>query len=201
MLDLSRSQALDYPAGWEHVHDADRKKKGPKFEHKKIPNQVFRFPFPVSSSITSNATDLSSPLLDFDTKSCTLLLSKSFRRGDPLMEKLPTSSLCLDIHLHDSNGCWAGVLESQFLDKAEYVEGSSCELIAISKAQADRRRRRKKDDFYMDFQLFNEMYRADELKHLKCYSFYNVLSIEWKGGIAYRTALGKSVGKGLGQKN
>jgi hypothetical protein len=167
------------------------RKKGQRFECELLPEHRFRIPFPVPSSITSNTIDLSTTLLEFDTKSCTLLLAKSFRSIDPFMESLSASSICLIVHLHDHRGRWAGVVESLFLDDAEYVEGTSCELIAISKGRVKRRRRGKKVDYYMDFQPFSEMLVVDELADLKYYSFYNVLWIEWKGGVAYRKALGR----------
>ena len=181
------------PEGWKHIEDKDRRKKGQKFEHKAIGNIGFMFPFPVPLAIRKETPELSSPLLDFDTKSCRLTLGDSFRpRASVLVDVgVATPAAFLHINLRDPRGKWAGIIESLFLDEAQYVQGTSCELIAISKGRAKRRQKKQGMKWYMHFQPFAEMEIVDDLGEVKYYSFYNVLWIERKGGIAYRKALGR----------
>jgi hypothetical protein len=184
-------QDAQLPEGWKHIDDKDRRKKGQKFEHEDIEDFGFMFPFPVSSSTRNDTAELASLLLDFDTKSCKLALGKSFRPENSALDNLVKPVLCLHINLHDSRGKWVGIIESTFLDEAQYVQGASCELIAISKGRAKRRQKQKGMEWYIEFQPFPEMEVVDDLKDVKYYSFYNVLWIERKGGIAYRKALGR----------
>jgi hypothetical protein len=71
----------------------------------------------------------------------------------------------------------------------EYKCGTPCELIAISEGSAKRVHRNRYEDPLV--QPFREMDRVPVIEKLKKYFFYNVLWIEWIGGIAYRQAAGR----------
>jgi hypothetical protein len=100
------------------------------------------------------------------------------------------------VALKDPAGSWAGVLRLHksysslftfFLDSD--AEGQPCELIAISRGVASN----GKDESY-----FLDEWTAPErptgfTRYESSYEFYNVLWIEWKGGIAYRKALGRVI--------
>jgi hypothetical protein len=80
----------------------------------------------------------------------------------------------------------------------EYKCGTPCELVAISEGSAKRDHTNEYDPDRPSVQPFREMDRVPALEKLEKYSFYNVLWIEWIGGIAYIQAAGRVLKECLG---
>ena len=171
-------QGVPLPEGWAEAYDLPNDYIG--FSHSSLPECVFKYPFPVSSSIMKFSPAFSPYYLKVRTKLCTLRLGGCYPDEE-------SSSTCLSIYLQDDTGRWAGVVDSLLAVETEYARGCFCEVIAISRGSAQRRMPDK--DIY--FQAFNEMDKVDEIKFLDSYAFYNVLWIEMIQGVAYRKAVGR----------
>jgi hypothetical protein len=159
--------------------------KNGEFVHTNIPDQQFRYPFPVSNDLVRPSSDSWSPSLSFRAERCTMFLEGSYIE---VLNNTTPPRPRLTINVHDSNGSWTGVITG-FTSEDDYTHGDQCELIAISKAS--RQRKKQKSGSGYRNRNFTEMDTAQEIKELDCYDFYNVLWIEWKEGIAYRKALGR----------
>jgi hypothetical protein len=163
---------------WNEKHDAEG------VEHESLPNYNFKYPFPIFPVVTENKAHFFS-YLEFEANSCTLFLGTSYD-AEPFM--FETS---MDFELQDSRGCWVGVVESCNMRGNGYKCGTPCELVAISEGSAMRDHTNEYDPDLPSIQPFREMDRVPAVKMLEKYFFYNVLWIEWIGGIAYRQAAGR----------
>jgi len=123
--------------------------------------------------------------LEFKANSCKLFLGASYDAGTFMFETY------MNVDLQDSRGSWVGVVESWYIRGNEYKCGAPCELIAISQGSAKRDYTDEDDPDIPSVQPFNEMDRVPVVEKLETYFFYNVLWIEWIGGIAYRQAAGR----------
>jgi hypothetical protein len=170
---LAHDSEAPLPEGWIRI--------GQKFLHPSIQGKNYSFPFPILTNLRTPSSEIWSPLLFFRTKKCTMFVGnsqefKGFRQ--------PAFGTCLVIELNDGSGVRSGLIESLFTTENDYARGDQCELIAISVASA------KSKGLTRPY-LFQEMDTFSEIKYLEPYDFYNVLWIEWQGGIAYRKALGR----------
>jgi len=161
------------PAGWIKTWDEEDNRHA--FYHENLPQVKFKFPIPLFPAITDDQTRLSTPHLKFVAESCTLVLGRHAFEW--------TSIGCLEVDLYDPQGHWAGILESPFKCKDDYVRGSPCELIAISQGYAK--------ELVVGFRPLVEMEKRKELKKSKIYEFYNILWVEYAAGVAHRKALGR----------
>jgi hypothetical protein len=168
------------PDGWTRNWNEERGAEA--VQHESLPNYSFKYPFPIFAVVTEDKAHLFS-YLEFKANSCTLSLGASY---DAITFEHETS---MDVDLQDSRGCWVGVVESWYMRGNEYKCGTPCELIAISEGSAKRVHRNRYEDPLV--QPFREMDRVPVIEKLKKYFFYNVLWIEWIGGIAYRQAAGR----------
>ncbi|KAE9364341.1 hypothetical protein N431DRAFT_473935 [Stipitochalara longipes BDJ] len=92
---------------------------------------------------------------------------------------------CLLVELCDFNGLRTGVIESHFTDEKDYIQGSQCDLIAISILSVTQYSANRRD--VPDMSLMTALKGPDRAV------FYNVLWVEWDDGIAYRKAVGRVV--------
>jgi hypothetical protein len=173
VLDPDFSPPDGWNMTWNEEHGAEA------VEHESLPNYSFKHPFPVFPVVTENKVPFLCSYLEFEANSCTLFLGASYDAGTFMFETQ------MNVDLQDSRGCWVGVVESWYRRGNEYKRGTPCELVAISQGSAKRIHTSKLP------QAFNEMDRVPVVEKLEKYFFYNVLWIEWIGGIAYRQAVGR----------
>jgi hypothetical protein len=179
VLDPDFSLPEGWTMTWNEQHDAEA------VEYESLPNYSFKYPFPVFPVVTENKVPFFSSYLEFEANSCTLFLGASYDGGTFMSEAR------MHVDLQDSRGYWVGVIESWYMRGSEYKCGTPCKLVAISEGSAKRNHRNKYGPDYPSIQPFHEMNRDPVFEKLEEYSFYNVLWIEWIGGIAYRQAAGR----------
>jgi len=145
----------------------------------------FKFPVPVAldlATATANS-EIWSPVLRFRAERCTMSLGNVFKhQNDP--DSLSGDSLLVE--LCDPKGSIAGVIGPSFTNEKDDIQGTQCNLIAISMLSVSQAYEYKSIDI-------PEMSVFPELQELDPAIFYNVLWVEWENGIAYRKALGRVV--------
>lgn len=153
-------------------------------QHEGLPNFLFKHPFPVFPPVKVDSTHSFSCFLEFEGEACTLYLGASYS-DDLGLER------SLKVNLLDSRGRWSGVIESLYVHEEQYGRGTPCELIAISEGWATPNEFDESDPYEVSYQPFEEMERVQDIKMLDKYPFYNVLWVDWIGGVAYRRAMGR----------
>lgn len=87
--------------------------------------------------------------------------------------------------LRDHSGAWAWILnvhnhgDFEIISSCIENQSKAVELIVISEGYASK------------FSDVDEWYHKERTKSTNVYEFYNVLSIFWENGIAYRTCIGR----------
>ena len=156
---------------------------GPKkrFYHKDLSDTAFRYPIPISQIPPKPTSETWSPFLSFSTERNLFLLGDSF---NPIPGFYKPHRLFMN--LHDLDGNWVGVVESNVADDtyASTMKGQECETIAMSTGVEQRQKAPNSNHF-------PEMNVCDAIKFLQTYEYYNVLWIERENGIAYRIAVGR----------
>ncbi|PVH69213.1 HET-domain-containing protein, partial [Cadophora sp. DSE1049] len=103
----------------------------------------------------------------------TTLLAKGFR----------ISNQQYRISLYDNNNQWVGILRLHSIEDGRLLEGSSCEVVAISLGRASNSREYEPG--------LDEWELEERPKTGPFYEFYNIMWIIWDGHIAYRKGLGR----------
>jgi hypothetical protein len=149
----------------------------------------FRHHVLVAREPLSPNEDVWSPILEFRAHRLFLTV------GDAISDK-QYSSDCVSAGLIDRSGSIVGGFRVNSSNMDDIPTGQTCELIAISKAEADwmangsslKRNFPEATLFHKDCP---HSCQFGGCKGEKIYRFYNVLWIEWEDGIAYRKALGR----------
>ena len=92
---------------------------------------------------------------------------------------------CLVFSLVDATGRWVGLVRSSFIDEQEVPTGENCEVIVISAGVAH------EDKWGSAKANIMELTLREELKDVEVYEFYNVMWIEQKERVSYRSAVGR----------
>jgi hypothetical protein len=167
---------LHFPEGWELTLDSEYPEYGRKaVKTEKASGILFQFPTPLSPPLTEDASYQFSCNIQFKADSLTLPFNQT-SEADPEYENRK-------LDLHDDNGNWIGIIQL-CISGDEDIKPNTCELIAVSRGCATRRKKRQ-------IQTFREMQRFQHIKSLESYAFYNVLWIEWVEHVAYRKGIGR----------
>ena len=153
------------------------------FKHKSDENAEFWYPIDIQEEATVLESWCQPPFISYRTSLCWLDATTD-NRGE-----LRSSSWVL---LWNDAGTWAGALNIHnyhIIPILEFVplpllRLAHCELIAISMGIAQK-------NLDEGTPLTIPEYNCEERPKTYSYLFYNVLWIEWEGGIAYRKGLGR----------
>ncbi|KAI1178521.1 heterokaryon incompatibility protein-domain-containing protein [Nemania sp. FL0916] len=185
---MRKDNLMTLPEGWSRVVTTRNGDAIEGFVHKDLPEHIFLWPLQISDSPLGRPAGSFQSQLHTRTSRAFLFLGT---RLQPEWEEkvwsisanavVPRAST---FHLLDSHGGWAGILQSTGAEESPAISREIHECIVISGGLAWK----DGDDELTSLQ---EYAQVDAIKSLPIYEFYNVLSIEWESGIAYRKAVGR----------
>ncbi|GAP92903.1 putative heterokaryon incompatibility protein [Rosellinia necatrix] len=186
-----KDKSTPLPEGWSRASVTQNGSTTEGFVHDELPRDFFLWPLEIAGSSSGAAAGKRKafrPYLEFQTSRAFLSVGA---RLEPEWEEKVWSVAANAVaprvwmfNLHDNRGNWAGVLESNGAGEVGATGDDACECIVVSGGHAWR----DTDDEQTGLE---EWAQVDVIKSLAKYEFYNVLSIGWEQGVAYRKAAGR----------
>ncbi|KAF2454252.1 heterokaryon incompatibility protein-domain-containing protein [Lineolata rhizophorae] len=184
------STASSLPPGWTKHEGSSSTPRF--FTHETLgPEKKFAYPIPPFVRPRDiHTTKTFAPHLEFRAPRRTFRIGALSHWWDPasvLSELRPggTGYFCADWEIRDLDGAWAGTIRLQVPEGQDPPEGTLCELVAISQGAT------KTDVPHVEAHPVHEIPRREHLRERAVYWYFNVLWVEWEGGVAYRKALGR----------
>ncbi|GAP91549.1 putative heterokaryon incompatibility protein [Rosellinia necatrix] len=168
------------------------------FMHDAFPDQVFSLPIHIPETPLQPQPSSWDPLLRFRTTRAFLSIGSRLQQHwkTKLWDKHSNSAIYIApiYRVDDEAGNFVGMIFSNESGDDEIRNITHpCEFIVLSRGITSKSKSENPDD-PEDASIYNdieEWAQIEEVKDLQTYEFFNVLWVEWSGGIAYRKALGR----------
>ncbi|KAI1129099.1 heterokaryon incompatibility protein-domain-containing protein [Nemania abortiva] len=185
---MRNDKAASLPDGWSRFPVTRDESTWEGFAHSNIPGYVFPWPLKITEQSSNKTAGSFKPYLSFRTSRAFLFVGARLHHeweervwSRAANAVVPRVSM---FHLRDNNGNWAGVLESNGAEESLSASHEAWECVVVSGGIAWK-------DADGEPTSLVEWAQVDLIQSLPKYEFYNVLFIEWEGGIAYRKAVGR----------
>jgi hypothetical protein len=187
---MRKDKSIPLPEGWSRVSVGPEGSVEEGFIHRDLPGDLFLWPLQIPDGPSDHPSDHPTgsfqPYLSFRTSRTFLFVGARLQPAwEDRVWSITANAVVPEVsvfHLHDSDGNWAGVLVS---NGTEANLHEACECVVVSGGVTWRDGNDEQQSGLVEWA------QVDVIRDLPKYEFYNVLCIEWEGGIAYRKAVGR----------